>query len=420
MIKLTIGADPEFGILKEGRKFQNAYSFIPSDEHSKEFGCDGYSAIAEIRPPPANDPLNLVDNIRTVLRSGARRGWIPLNNEWRAGSIVLRRPIGGHIHFGVSATNRIENRPELIKSLDTYLAHTLALIEKPERARFRRNRFGGLGDWRTQPHGFEYRPPASWLVSPEISAGVLSLSFVIMKGALSGRLNNGHALNQSKFYTHDYDYLRDIHEEAKNEVVKLAGYRRYQPYIDYIYSLIRRRQTWNDDADIRQTWGFVSRFEGLKSYVFEDPEEVLELRRVPLNPAGYANFSLNLDFNLSDTKLPEIHHELQSLIEVRDDGLSFNVSEPLHFYGLRDEDDRPQIRINGRIPRARKLGSFLRERGYVVEVVRKSEHMGIGLKADLRQEVQETAKLVLFCALSASGLTRLGRRERVVEYRLGG
>lgn len=416
---LTIGADPEFGFLENGRKFKDASRFIPLNERSKEFGCDGFSAIAEIRPLPAPDPLSLVDNIRTVFQWGIRTGWIPLKNEWRAGSVVGRRPIGGHIHFGSPPTN------EIIESLDTYLAHTLSLLEKTERAQYRRRRFGWLGEYHHQDHGFEYRPPASWLVSPEISAGVLCLAYVVAEGALEGRLHNGHAISGDKFHTQDYDYLRDIHEEAKKEVVKLTGYREYQPYIDYIYSLIRQKQTWNDDADIRQTWGFVSRFEGLKSYAFEEPNRVFEMGHIPLNPKGYANLSLNLDFNFKDEKLPEISHKLQSLIDVRGDGLSFDpIDDPnnqkLHFYGLREDDGRPQIRINGRIPRARKLGSFLRRRGYEVDVVRMSEHRGIGLRADIRHNIEESARIVLFCALSASGLTRLGRRERVVEYRLRG
>lgn len=408
---LTIGADPEFGFLEEGKRFRPACNYL---QYEGKFGTDGCSSIAEIRPPPAYDPLGLVENIRAVLRDGVLGNgvkWIPLKNEWHAGTLAGRCPIGGHIHFGV------ERKPELIESLDTYLAHTLALLEKEERARLRRGRWGGLGAARDQPHGFEYRPPASWLVSPEITAGVLCLAYAVVSGSVGGRLNNGHTTNNAKFIGHEYDYLRDIHEEAKREVVKLQEYKEYQPHIDYIYSLIRRKQTWNDDADIRQTWGFVRRFEGMKSYAFEDPDQVFNLRRVALSPAGYSSLSLSLDFNWKDAKLPEIHHALQSLIEVRDDGLPLELDcFKLPFYGLLDDPDRPQIRINGKIPRARKICSFLRRRGYAVEVVPKSCHAGIGLRADLRRDVGESARLVLFCALSASGLTRLGRRERFVEY----
>lgn len=418
MMTITIGADPEFGLLENGSKFRQANHYLTFD--ATPIGTDGYSSIAEIRPLPAYDPLGLVDNIKTVLNTGVRDGKIPLSLEWRAGTMVNRNPLGGHIHFGTPRSN------ELIESLDTYLAHTLALLEKPELARYRRQRFGGLGGYRDQPHGFEYRPPASWLVSPEICAGVLSLAYAVISGAVDGRLHNGHSIQAPKFLAQDYEYLRDIHEQAKREVVRLPEYRDYQPYIDYIYSLIRTRQTWNDEADIRQTWGFINRFEGLKSYEFENPERIFELRRVPLNPAGYANLNLNLDFKFEDLRLPEIFHKLQALIEVRDNGLRLDPIgdgrglQRLHFYGLREEPDRPQIRINGRIPRARKLGTFLRGRGYEVKVVRKTDHVGIGLRADVRENIEESARLVLFCALSASGLTRLGRRERVVEYRLRG
>lgn len=360
--------------------------------------------------------------------------------------MVGSKPIGGHIHFGLPEDERERitqdtNRAnEVITTLDTYLAHTLALIEKPEKAQARKRSYGHLHDYRNQPHGLEYRPPSSWLVSPEISAGVLSLSFAVINGALRGELHNGHAVNSVKFYQHDYDYLRDIHEEAKREVVKLPEYRAFQPYIDYIYSLIRRRQSWNDEQDIRQTWGFVTKVEGLKQYPIEEPERVFELRKIPLTPEAYAQLSLNIRFNYKDLFLPHIAHKLETLIEVRDDGLRLdNIPQPdheddpnwiaprrredhpvppLYLYGLRDEGNRPQIRINRAIPRAQRLASFLRQRGYEVELCGKWEHKGIGLRTDLRRNIKESAKVVFFCILSASGITRLGRRERVIEYNL--
>jgi hypothetical protein len=51
------------------------------------------------------------------------------------------------------------------------------MIENPRSASLRRKRYGNLADFRIKKYGgFEYRTLGSWLVSPEITRGVLCLA----------------------------------------------------------------------------------------------------------------------------------------------------------------------------------------------------------------------------------------------------
>src|SRR5688572_17130624 len=65
---VTLGADPELGFLDSVRfisEARNVFDFGPGEAPStSRFGCDGTDAIAEMRPLPSRDPLQIVRNIR--------------------------------------------------------------------------------------------------------------------------------------------------------------------------------------------------------------------------------------------------------------------------------------------------------------------------------------------------------------------
>jgi hypothetical protein len=49
------------------------------------------------------------------------------------------------------------------------------------------SQYGKLGDFRYQPHGFEYRtPPAAWLLTPDLALKTLQLSKVVVESLLNG------------------------------------------------------------------------------------------------------------------------------------------------------------------------------------------------------------------------------------------
>ncbi len=161
--------------------------------------------LAEVRPPPSPDPLELVENLRRAFARAASavRGH---RISFQAGGTALRRfSIGGHIHFSNARLST-----DLLRALDNYVALPVLLLENPVSSRLRRPRYGYLGDWRPQPHGgFEYRTPGSWVISPQYAAAVLCLAKAVAQDYPLLRRNVFlSAANQRAFYAADKAALR--------------------------------------------------------------------------------------------------------------------------------------------------------------------------------------------------------------------
>jgi len=255
---VSVGADPEF-MLRDcrTRRLVMASRFFPREG---AVGCDarfvrgsvsGYP-LAEIRPAPSYSPLQVVDNIRMVMRKALRLA--PYANvEWRAGSMPFDQfPVGGHIHFkGVLLSG------QLLRALDNYLAVPLLLIEEPTSARRRREKYGYLGDFRLKPHGgFEYRTPASWLVSPEVTRAALCLAKVIA--------SEYHVLTRDVFLRPDAqhafvnanrEYFIPHFAALWSDLAATPTFGLYEHGMKVLEEMILNHQTWVEKIDIRKTWG---------------------------------------------------------------------------------------------------------------------------------------------------------------------
>ncbi|MDP3487974.1 MAG: hypothetical protein Q8S19_08595 [Bacillota bacterium] len=254
---VSIGADPEF-MLRDGRtgRLIMASRFFPREGL---VGCDarfvkgvvsGYP-LAELRPEPSYSPLQLVENIRTTMNKALRLA--PYSNvQWRAGSMPFAKfPIGGHVHFaGVPLSG------QLVRVLDNYLAIPLLLLEEPIAARKRRKKYGYLGDFRHKQHGgFEYRTPASWLVSPEVTKAVMCLAKVL---ASEYQLLTQDLFlmpsAQEAFMTAKRDYFKPHFASIWSDLSKTSTFRLYAKDIEIIETMVKEERTWNERVDIRRTW----------------------------------------------------------------------------------------------------------------------------------------------------------------------
>ncbi|MGI5913052.1 MAG: putative amidoligase domain-containing protein, partial [Syntrophomonadaceae bacterium] len=227
---IKLGADPEFMLFNtKSNRMLSASRFFPRDGL---VGCDNIRMpnrqqrpVAEIRPQPSICPLKLSSNIKKALDTANRMA--PYRNvKWMAGS----QPggaysIGGHIHF-----SNIKLNAGVIRALDNYVSIPLFLIEEPVSAARRRRRYGYLGDYRVKDHGgFEYRTPASWLVSQQITIAVLCLAKIV---ASSYHILSKNYLNsvdaQRAFYTGDQNYFRPIFLELWSDIEKTEMYKQYK------------------------------------------------------------------------------------------------------------------------------------------------------------------------------------------------
>ncbi len=258
--EVKMGADPEFMLAnaKNGRMVP-ASQFFPREG---SVGCDNIRIpsrqqrpVAELRPKPDYSPLQLFANLKQTLYSA--NALSPYKNiKWLAGSQPFSGySIGGHIHFSnVSLSNHV------LRALDNYVGLPLFLIENQISAVKRREKYGFLADFRTKDYGgFEYRTPASWLVSPEIAKAVFCLGKIVTSNYLQLTRNSFiTAEAQRAFYQGDQDYLRPLFKDHWADIQKLSMYNSFAEELDLIAYMIQNDIHWDERADIRKAWGITN------------------------------------------------------------------------------------------------------------------------------------------------------------------
>ncbi|MDI4645607.1 putative amidoligase domain-containing protein [Cohnella hashimotonis] len=250
-----LGADPEFVMLTEAGRIVPASRYFGPGERT---GSDSVVLrgvqrwpLAELRPRPARDPAVLTQRIRRLLLdASARTAGAKL--RWRAGAAPVKGlPLGGHLHFsGLALT------AERLRALDNALALPLRLLE-PDGAGRRRPRYGALGDFRTKSHGgFEYRTPPSWLVSPRLTLGVLSLAKLAAEHAreLSGSRPLDDDALRDAYYDGNLAPLRRAAAAVRVALESLPAYARYGEAVGFLFDAIEAGKVWDESVDIRRGW----------------------------------------------------------------------------------------------------------------------------------------------------------------------
>ncbi len=253
---VRIGADLEFMLRTRGDKIALASKYFPT---AGVVGCDDRSLggnrsrrpLAELRPEPASNPEQLLQNIAVAMRQATRM--LPkAYPQWVAGSAPFERfAVGGHIHFsGTPFTGR------LVNLLDVYVGLPLMLIEDPRTSARRRPKYGFLGDVRHKGYGgFEYRTPASFLVDPQLALGALALAYTCVIHQASMPYLPLHTKSLSKaFYSSDHDALLHLANQVHENISATSTYLVYQEAIDAIFEMIRNDEVWDESVDIRAAW----------------------------------------------------------------------------------------------------------------------------------------------------------------------
>lgn len=254
---VTLGTDLEVMLRGATGKMVLASQFFT---RQGRVGCDDRSIqfdgkrlpLMELRPDPDSSPLGLYNKLREVMQEAV----YSINRskvEWRAGSMPFRPYCtGGHIHF-----SGIPFSHQFVKALDNYVGLPLMMVENKSTAILRRPRYGFLGDVRQKNYGgFEYRTPASFVVSPDVTMAAFCLAYLT---ALHYRdlpitdLCEPHL--QHAFYKGNGDTLRPIVERNIFALRRLPSYSRYQEYLDPFFDLLFTGWSWNENVDIRVAWG---------------------------------------------------------------------------------------------------------------------------------------------------------------------
>ncbi|NDI34506.1 putative amidoligase domain-containing protein [Chengkuizengella sediminis] len=252
--KALLGLDVEFLLRNDKGKITFASNFL---KRRGKVGCDSVVngnkwifPIAELRPSPSKIPKQLTNNIIELMHIAQRQINDP-SIEWLAGGMPVKGlPLGGHIHMSQIWLNSF-----LLRVLDNYLTLPIMMLED-RTSLLRRPKYGFLGDFRTQIHGgFEYRSLPSWIVTPSITKGVLTLTRLITDHYwnLKSRPLNDETV-QTHFYNGNKEPLYPYVKEIWSELEGLDSYATYSKDLQAFKKQLFEKRSWNEQLDIRTSW----------------------------------------------------------------------------------------------------------------------------------------------------------------------
>lgn len=269
MLKVTIGSDPEWGILTEKGDLVRPDEVFTINGSSDNFGIDGCGRVAELRPMYSDTPRGHVKNIRELLQSGLDNNPNLAMYRWKAGSMADDEPIGGHVHLGhgmfcEDVGRATDRKPHLQSALTRIVSPLLLMVEDKDEAIARRvgTSYGtlkGENCVRQQDYGIEYRTLPSWLTSPEDALAVLSLCHLV-------------AVNMdNKPFLDEVASLPEIEDEAFSDCNKAVasyylksiaralkttqGFATYRSDVQPLFDMIIEGREFNTSVDMKMSWG---------------------------------------------------------------------------------------------------------------------------------------------------------------------
>lgn len=282
--KVRIGADLEFELHKNGKFFP---AFKVLNGLNTPIGVDGSSSTGELRPCLSTggrgDSLyyhvkgsrNAPDSqgISLLLEQLART--LDETFEVWAGSGPTK-PLGGHLHFSGVAKDAV-----FLSALDRFVA--IPLNEVSNNQHRISCGYGYLGVTKVgKPHGgFEYRSPLSWISTPVVARGVVSLAWLLAQAQKHG------SLGQFQTWEDFFEYPRKGH--AKN----------IRKFTDTLHDL-KQRNIKLEDIEVLKAWDL--------RHLLKLVKKPARKRRQKPVPVQWA-----IDWALSDSYLPEIAERVGSL-----------------------------------------------------------------------------------------------------------
>jgi hypothetical protein len=224
--KVRIGADPEFELHKNG-KFFPAHNLL-NGLHTP-IGVDGSTSTGELRPclntGGRADSLYYFDKnsptapdfqgLSSLLDQLARK----LDETFAvyAGS-GCHKPLGGHLHFSGVAVDRV-----FLAVLDKFIAVPLNEVSNTQ-LRHERHYYGRLSAVEVgKSHGgWEYRAPLSWISTPDLAKGVLSIAWLLAHAQKQGRIT------QFQTWEDFYEYPRKGHAKAIKNFTTVLAYLKWR------------------------------------------------------------------------------------------------------------------------------------------------------------------------------------------------
>jgi len=235
MCSFTIGCDPEI-VTRLNGKFVPAHNYFKSNS---SFGLDGCESIAEVRPGYSESPIDLTSKIYQIIEYGHSK---QPDLEFIAGHFADDHALGGHIHFSIQPT------PDIVDALDTVLYSLSNVIDdREQRSRREHCGYGKRRAYRNQPHGFEFRTPGSFLLSPSTTL----VTFTLAKLAVLGVTEDNLDFASIKGRQHSLTFLRNLRNNF-SEIPSdcLEGLKELE-------ILLNKKELINWNQNILPNWGII-------------------------------------------------------------------------------------------------------------------------------------------------------------------
>jgi len=220
---LLIGCDPEFNITDIMDERVSAERIFPDPNRRNPIGTDGSSSTGELRPSPADCPLKLTDNMKRLMNDLAKK----LGNDKKiltggGGNIA---PTGHHIHFNKMLSS------EEIELLDDFVGYPSLQIKGAKRPSSSYE-VTGRRAVRRQPHGCEYRTPASSLI-PELAAALHTTAYCcVMKW---------ESLGEGESFEFDKDDDTTIPALSAYRALDVTPDKRYTPHLEEFWKWVTKK-----------------------------------------------------------------------------------------------------------------------------------------------------------------------------------
>jgi hypothetical protein len=251
---LLIGCDPEFTVLDMLDERIRADQLFPTGgEHA--IGCDGHAQTGELRPMPAPCPLGLTDNIKDLMTEMAPV--IGNDKKVATGGGGEIDPLGHHIHF-----NKMISSEEL-ELMDLFVGFPSLNIKGSKRPSGNYSRLG-KDALRAQPHGCEYRTPASSLI-PELSNALHVTGWCVVtkwESLAEGERFHIEVDDETEIPTLESYLALDVSSDGRYRphleeywkwVNRIDG-REIDPYKDYLHLWVDGRREVKPEPGIKLSW----------------------------------------------------------------------------------------------------------------------------------------------------------------------
>ncbi len=301
-----VGADPELFVVDKDNKVIPAFKFLKSKEVNKNVYWDGFQAEFTVDPNVCltqvmqniQGRLRMLDSeakaynkdaklsIATVIDTPVELfegvedkfvqfGCMPSKNVYGIkghivdGRVLEYRMSGGHIHFGCG-TQTEEDTANIIRALDRCLGVACVSLFSGFDDPRRRRHYGVAGEYRTPPHGIEYRVLSNaWLSHPLIMNIVYDFARQAFKLGQHGLLDVWKSDDDETIRcinTCDVKLAREILERNKDIMIKMLNNYYQQAHAgsmpgpgiaEMIYDIFFKgmESVIEDPTDIYVNWG---------------------------------------------------------------------------------------------------------------------------------------------------------------------